>query len=188
MSMDSGAVLPATIPRHEFKGRQDRWCEVCDLPDRHSIHNWTHGRDCPCTPCRQEDWDVIDITIALSDGLEYFGHEVDDVSGAVIARTPRAKKYERAMEALDRIVKHRDVLRRYVMGQTGYTPSVEHELQAVREELEAARQDLQYKERAPIDYRVTDEERYMVGLLRLQTRVRELEAEEHRLVQRLEAE
>ena len=24
---------------HEFQGRLDRWCEVCNLPDRHPIHD-----------------------------------------------------------------------------------------------------------------------------------------------------
>lgn len=26
------------IENHEFKGRSDRWCEICDEPDRHPIH------------------------------------------------------------------------------------------------------------------------------------------------------
>lgn len=67
-----------------------------------------HGRDCPCTPCQEEDWDVVDVRIALHDGLEYFGHEVDDVSGAVIARSPKAKLYERAMDAMHRIARQRE--------------------------------------------------------------------------------
>ena len=71
---------------------------------------------------------------------------------------------------------------------TEWEPSNEHELQAVREELETARTELGHKERAPIDHRVTDEDRYMVSLLRLQARVRSLEEEERKLVQALEAE
>jgi hypothetical protein len=28
----------ATTGQHTFVGRTDRWCEVCNLPDRHPIH------------------------------------------------------------------------------------------------------------------------------------------------------
>jgi hypothetical protein len=37
-TMDQGAIIPTDHPPHEFVGRADRWCEVCDLPDRHPVH------------------------------------------------------------------------------------------------------------------------------------------------------
>jgi hypothetical protein len=37
---------------------------------------------------------------ALQFGLEYFGHELDDVTGRAHAITPEAKRFEEAMEAL----------------------------------------------------------------------------------------
>lgn len=55
------------------------------------------------------------------------------------------------------------------------------ELDVVRQELLEARLELADKEEAPIQGRVADEDRYMVSLLRLQKRVRDLEAEERRL-------
>ena len=57
------------------------------------------------------------------------------------------------------------------------------ELDIVRQELAEARVELRHKEAAPIEGRVADEDRYMVSLLRLQKRVRDLEAEERRLEQ-----
>ena len=62
----------------------------------------------------------------------------------------------------------------------------EQELQATREELAEARRELEHKENAPIEGRVADEDRYMVSLLRLQSRVRALEEEEQRLVMELD--
>jgi exonuclease VII small subunit len=44
------------------------------------------------------------IAVALHDGLEYFGHETDDVTGHIAAVSDQAKKYERAMDALDALV------------------------------------------------------------------------------------
>ena len=64
--------------------------------------------------------------------------------------------------------------------------SLEMELQVTREELELALRELEYKENAPIEGRVADEDRYMVSLLRLQSRVRALKEEEHRLVMALD--
>jgi hypothetical protein len=29
---------PAPTAKHEFVGPADRWCEVCNLPDRNPIH------------------------------------------------------------------------------------------------------------------------------------------------------
>ena len=55
------------------------------------------------------------------------------------------------------------------------------ELDDIRQELLEARLELAHKEAAPIQGRVVDEDRYMIGLLRLQKRVRDLEAEERRL-------
>ena len=60
------------------------------------------------------------------------------------------------------------------------------ELQATREELAEARRELEHKENAPIEGRVADEDRYMISLLRLQSRVRALEEEERRLVAALD--
>jgi len=37
-TMDQGAIIPTDNPPHLFKGRHDRWCEICDLPDRHPVH------------------------------------------------------------------------------------------------------------------------------------------------------
>lgn len=33
-------MMTRPLPRHEFVGRLDRWCQVdgCNLPDRHPIH------------------------------------------------------------------------------------------------------------------------------------------------------
>ena len=42
---------------------------------------------------------VIRVGVALGDGLDYFGHELDDVTGEVHALTPEAMKYERAFDA-----------------------------------------------------------------------------------------
>lgn len=64
--------------------------------------------------------------------------------------------------------------------------SLEAELTDVREELEEARDELRAKEVAPIQGRVADEDRYMVGLLRLQNRVETLESEEQTLLAALE--
>ena len=64
--------------------------------------------------------------------------------------------------------------------------SVETDLQATREELEVARRELEHKENAPIEGRVADEDRYMISLLRLQSRVRALQEEEQRLVMELD--
>lgn len=58
-----------------------------------------------------------------------------------------------------------------------------HELQAVREELAEAERELEAKEAAPIEGRVTDEALYMSSLRELQARVEELRAEERRLAQ-----
>ena len=58
----------------------------------------------------------------------------------------------------------------------------------VRQELAEARKELEHKERSPIDHRVTDEDRYMASLLRLQNRVTALAAEECQLLAALEAE
>lgn len=55
------------------------------------------------------------------------------------------------------------------------------ELEDVREELARAREDLEQKERVPLDH-ITDEDLYQVSLMRLQKRVRSLEAEERRMV------
>jgi hypothetical protein len=35
------STRPNVVP-HEFQGRQDRWCEVCDLPDRHEVHKMSN--------------------------------------------------------------------------------------------------------------------------------------------------
>jgi hypothetical protein len=40
------------------------------------------------------------LSEALHDGLEYFGHELDDVTGAVHAISPQAKKYDAGLDAL----------------------------------------------------------------------------------------
>lgn len=72
------------------------------------------------------------------------------------------------------------------MSEWGHRIPDEAELDVVREELATARDDLRHKEAAPIERRVTDEDRYMVGLLRLQARIRSLEAEEARLVKKIE--
>ena len=61
------------------------------------------------------------------------------------------------------------------------------ELQAIQEELEVKRRELAHKEVAPIEGRVTDEDRYMVGLLRLEKDIRELEEERRRLIESIEA-
>lgn len=29
---------------HQFQGRLDRWCEICNLPDRHPIHRWDRAQ------------------------------------------------------------------------------------------------------------------------------------------------
>jgi len=50
------------------------------------------------SPDRQQAIDAV--ATALVDGLEYFGHELDDVTGLVHAITPQAKKYEDALAAL----------------------------------------------------------------------------------------
>ena len=64
--------------------------------------------------------------------------------------------------------------------------SLEMELQVTREELELALRELEHKENAPIEGRVADEDRYMISLLRLQSRVRALQEEEQRLVMELD--
>lgn len=43
------------------------------------------------------------IAVALHDGLEYFGHELDDVTGRIYAPSPQAKKYDRAIDALAQV-------------------------------------------------------------------------------------
>jgi hypothetical protein len=40
------------------------------------------------------------LSEALHDGLEYFVHELDDVTGAVHAISPQAKKYDAGLDAL----------------------------------------------------------------------------------------
>lgn len=35
---EMGAYAPTTHPPHEFVGRLDRWCELCNRPDRHEVH------------------------------------------------------------------------------------------------------------------------------------------------------
>lgn len=35
---DQAAAAPTDRAPHEFVGRTDRWCEVCDRPDRHPVH------------------------------------------------------------------------------------------------------------------------------------------------------
>lgn len=65
---------------------------------------------------------------------------------------------------------------------------LEDDLRDVQQELVEAREQLRHKEDAPIDHRVADEDRYMVSLLRLQTRVRALEEEERKLLAVLSGE
>ncbi len=62
---------------------------------------------------------------------------------------------------------------------------LELDLIDVRQELDDARREFQSMEAAPMDGRVVDEDRYMVALLRLQSRVRALEEEEARLEREL---
>ena len=40
LTMDEAATLPPDkpTPQHHFRGRTDRWCEVCDRPDRNPVH------------------------------------------------------------------------------------------------------------------------------------------------------
>lgn len=47
--------------------------------------------------------DIDTIREALIDGLEYFGHELDDVTGRVHAVSDQAKKYDSALAALARV-------------------------------------------------------------------------------------
>jgi hypothetical protein len=47
MIADFGAILPTDHPPHQFVGRADRWCEVCDLPDRHPVHKTAAVRPTP---------------------------------------------------------------------------------------------------------------------------------------------
>lgn len=37
-------AIRAEIP-HPFRGRLDRWCELCNRPDRHPTHQRTPDRD-----------------------------------------------------------------------------------------------------------------------------------------------
>lgn len=55
------------------------------------------------------------------------------------------------------------------------------ELQAVREELSVAERELEAKEAAPLDHRVTDEALYQVSLSLLRRRVESLRADEKAL-------
>lgn len=48
---------------------------------------------------------VIAVSVALVSGLEYHGHELDDVTGDVHALTAEAKKYERGYNAFNEICK-----------------------------------------------------------------------------------
>ena len=57
------------------------------------------------------------------------------------------------------------------------------ELEFVQQELADKRAELEQKEYAPLDYRVTDEDEYQKSLLRLRAQVRELEDEERRLLE-----
>lgn len=38
----------STTGRHEFVGRLDRWCEVCNRPDRHPVHHGDKERAIVC--------------------------------------------------------------------------------------------------------------------------------------------
>lgn len=40
LTLDEAAMAPPDKPiqPHAFVGRSDRWCEVCDRPDRNPIH------------------------------------------------------------------------------------------------------------------------------------------------------
>jgi hypothetical protein len=38
LTYDEAAAAPTDRAPHEFVGRTDRWCEVCDRPDRHPVH------------------------------------------------------------------------------------------------------------------------------------------------------
>ncbi len=59
MKAESGASLSP----HEFVGRLDRWCEVCNRPDRHSIHKLTSHEttpvEVPGSPISRHDLEVI---------------------------------------------------------------------------------------------------------------------------------
>lgn len=48
--------------------------------------------------------DIEIVRDALFYGLEYWGHELDDVSAVILAITPEAKRYESAIEAFEHIV------------------------------------------------------------------------------------
>jgi hypothetical protein len=37
-AVESEAMSPVAQTPHQFVGRLDRWCEVCNRPDRHPIH------------------------------------------------------------------------------------------------------------------------------------------------------
>lgn len=41
LTMDESAMSPPETEPHPFVGRLDRWCEVCDRPDRNPIHTPT---------------------------------------------------------------------------------------------------------------------------------------------------
>lgn len=57
------------------------------------------------------------------------------------------------------------------------------ELQAVREELAEAERELEAKEAAPLDHRVTDDVLYQVSLRQLRRRVENLRADEEALAE-----
>ena len=76
---------------------------------------------------------------ALHDGLEYFGHELDDVTGAVHAISPQAKKYDAGLDALALVEAALDAAEKvaecedYWDWVTGYAPALKDALRAVRE-------------------------------------------------------
>lgn len=56
------------------------------------------------------------------------------------------------------------------------------ELDDVREELEQVREELRRKDEAPLEGRVVDEDRFLMSVLRLEKRERDLVKEERRLL------
>jgi hypothetical protein len=65
---------------------------------------------------------VETVGVALHDGFDYFGHELDDVTGRVHAISPQAKKYEAAitdLAALARANSARDQLLHDAMDALG---------------------------------------------------------------------
>lgn len=74
----------ASVP-HVFLGRPDRWCEVCNKPDRHSIHIFPDppADDAPAPEIRSGPSDDVLRALARRD---YASEDIEIESNAVVSR------------------------------------------------------------------------------------------------------